>query len=101
MRYRIYTGTMLAAMFLFGSAVSALTMESKSGDTGRTIQKQEEIHAVDENAHFEVNQESVRPAALDRASGSRTTDLQAMPPSVTSEKGKEVVESDHDFVLHP
>jgi len=104
MKYTIHTSTMLAAMFLLGSGVPGLAMESKSDDTSRPLQTHQTIldgHDVDENRIFEVNRESMHSQKPAPVSENRTADSQVMPSSTTGQKEKKTVEIDHDFSLHP
>jgi len=101
MRQTIYAGTMLTALFLLGSGVPGVAMESKSDNTSRHVQEHETILDVDENRIFEFNRESVHSRKPNILLEGRTEDSKTMPSTATGQEGMKIVEIDHDFVLHP
>lgn len=101
MRHTIYTGTLLTALFLLGSGVPGLAMESQPNNDSRPVQNDEMILDVDENRIFELNRASVHSLKPTAVSEGKTEDANTVPSPVTGQKEKTLVEVDHDFNLHP
>ena len=100
MRYTINAGMMLAAMFMFGPS-PGFAMESNLGEIPRAVQKQEEIHAVDETWHFEVSPEAVHIPTPNTELEKVPKELKGLPPLALGHDREKIVEADHDFVLYP
>ena len=100
MRYTINAGMMLAAMFMFGP-IPGIAMESNPGEISRAVQKQEEIHAVDETWHFEVSPEAMPVPTPSTGLEKVSVDSNGFPPPALGQDREKIVEADHDFFLHP
>jgi len=100
MRYTINAGMMLAAMFMLGPS-PGFAMESNPGEIPRAVQKQEEIHAVDETWHFEVSPEAVHVPTPSTELEKVPKELKGLPPPAFDQDREKIVEADHDFFLHP